>query len=148
MNRCTPMPFDCSTPFLVTMILGFLFCASWLPVMAASDTTAPPGSPLNPQVPSTYNNANKRPDPFLPVKLKGRGPEVKVTFNDSELHLRGILWHPTKPVAIINRQSIGLNETVTLKLSSGEFSAKAVSIEREKVVLKLGDHEVTLQLER
>src|SRR5690242_12569673 len=56
---------------------------------------------------STYTNSNNRPDPFLPVKLKNKSFEAKVVLDDRELHLEGILWHPTTPAAIVNRQRIG-----------------------------------------
>lgn len=73
--------------------------------------------------------------------------EDKATVSDSELKLQGIVMHPTKPIAVINRQSVGLNEQVTLKLRSGEIAAKAILIERSRVVLKIGDRNVELRLE-
>jgi hypothetical protein len=97
---------------------------------------------------STYGNANNRPDPFLPVRLKAKGAETKGIVDESELQLQGILWDPTKPVAIINRQRVSLNEVVTLKLSSGEHLVKATAMHRDRVVLKVDDREVELRMAR
>lgn len=98
---------------------------------------------------SSYSNTNNRPDPFLPVKLKGaKSADSKAVFDDRDLHLQGILWHPTNPVAIVNRQRLFLNEPATLKLSSGDTTVRAVTIERDRVVLKIDNRQVELQIER
>jgi hypothetical protein len=99
-------------------------------------------------VKSVYNNLNNRPDPFLPVKSKGKGVEAKADFDDGEFKLQGILWDPTNPVAVVNRKRIFLNESATLKLPSGEATVTAVSIDRNRVVLKVGSRQVELQMER
>ena len=130
--------------------LLLLFLGPLGPLQAAApadkDAKTDTGSPGLPQ--SSYNNTNNRPDPFWPVKRKSSGPDLRSAVNESELHLKGILWHPTRPVAIINRQPMALNETVTLKLSTGDVAAKAISIERDRVVLMIAEHRVELQLER
>lgn len=112
-------------------------------------------APTNPSLPqpeamvrSVYSNANNRPDPFWPVKLKSLGANVPVSVDYSDLQLQGILWDPEKPVAIISRQRVGLNQTVAVNLRGGVVQVKAVSIQRTNVVLKIGDRQVELRLER
>lgn len=98
---------------------------------------------------SAYDNSNNRPDPFLPVKLKNVATNPRGTVGlDADLKLQGILADPAKPVAIINRQPVALNETVTLRLPSGEMMVKAIRIERDRVVLRAGDREIELQIPR
>ncbi len=120
-----------------------LALAGWLGAPMVHGATADPN-----EIPrSAYSNQNSRPDPFLPVKLKGIGLEAKASVADQGLHLQGILWDPVKPAAIINRQRVVLNETVVLKLNMGECTVKATRIERERVVLKMDTREIELQLE-
>jgi hypothetical protein len=95
---------------------------------------------------SAYVNSNERPDPFLPVRLKNKGSEPLVPVNHGELQLQGIMWHPTKPAAVVNRKRIELNETVTLKLNTGDHAVKAVVIDRDRVVLKMGEQQIELRL--
>ena len=128
------------------MVLCVIICHLTALLVVAESQGAASTDPS--QSGSSYNNANNRPDPFLPVRLKGRGPDPVVTVNEGELHLQGILWHPTRPVAVVNRQRVFLNDTVTIRLNSGEHSVKAIAIEREKVVLKVDDRQVELVLER
>jgi hypothetical protein len=137
-----------SVPVRFWMLPLFLWAS--LPVfgVVATNTNATASIAGNGLPQSVYSNANNRPDPFLPVKRKGSHSDTRLAVNESELHLKGILWHPTKPVAIVNHQPIALNETVTLKISSGDVTAKAISIERERVILKLSDRQIELQLER
>lgn len=140
-------------PIFGQVILGssaflLLVCAGQSKVWGASGKTDGASTDRVLTVQSAYSNTNNRPDPFLPVKLKGKSASPMASVNDHELHLQGILWHPTKPAAVVNRQSIALNETVTLKLSSGDVPVRAISIERDRVILKIADREVELQLEK
>ena len=96
---------------------------------------------------SVYDNSNNRPDPFLPVGMKRKGPEAEATLSDTELKLQGILWDPEKPIAIINRQRVGLNQTVSLALRAGEVTVTAIAIQRDKVVLKLDKRQIELELD-
>lgn len=128
-------------------ILVLVVAASRL-LAAPSATNAVPSSDKDSPAVSTYHNDNNRPDPFLPAKMKGKGVEARAVFDDREFHLQGILWHPTNPVAIINRKRVLLNETMTLKISSGDAIVKAVTIERDRVILNVGNRQVELKLIR
>jgi hypothetical protein len=131
--------------------LPIILCAACFCTARAADPGDAKGKPAgdkSPQVLSIYSNSNKRPDPLLPVRLKGKRHDPKVAADDREMRLQGILWHPTKPVAVVNRTSIALNESATLKLSTGEFQVKAIAIERDRAVLLVDDRQVELRLER
>lgn len=137
-----PMKHAARTTFSALLFLLFASAIS----LNAANSQAPDGKFGVSQ--SHYSNNNNRSDPFLPVRLKGRGPEPRIAVSQSELHLQGIIWHATKPVAVINRQRVELNGSVTLRLNSGDRTAKAVAIERDRVVLRVDDRDIELVLER
>lgn len=125
------------------LVMEILF----VPMAQATDTNATPTAADIAL--SSYDNSNNRPDPFLPIKLKNVATNPRSTVGlDGDLKLQGILADPAKPVAIINRQPVALNETVTLRLPSGEMVVKAIRIDRDRVVLKAGDREIELQIPR
>jgi hypothetical protein len=119
-------------------------------VLAAAPSEAPGnGGAAASSIPqSSYSNANNKPDPFLPVALKGKPSDTNAPVSTFELQLQGIIWHPTKPAAVVNRQRIELNETVTFKLNSGSLTVKVIAIDRNRVVLKSGEQQIELRLAR
>lgn len=144
MNRRSPIPV-CGKQIVTAGVLALSLSFA----VGTADSAANPAPDKRQPAQSSYSNTNDRPDPLLPVRLKGaRGAEPRLTVNQSDLRLQGIIWHSSKPAAVVNRQRIGLNETVTIRLTSGDHAVKAIVIDRDRVVLKVDDRRVELQLER
>ncbi len=88
---------------------------------------------------STRTVKRGRPDPFAPLKISVRPRLVRPTPKEeqkpeiapvalSELALSGIVWSPRRPLAVINRTLLGVNDTI--------LGWKIANIERDKVVVE------------
>ncbi len=123
-------------PVHLVMLLAFgqslLFLVIWLFVCAsAGAATQKPATaaPVAPELrPSVYQPVAVR-DPFLPPGTKLSGPAV-VAVGADKFRLEGILWHPTRPSAIINSRLVELNRPAKVATAVGKVEVEAVEITR------------------
>jgi hypothetical protein len=63
-----------------------------------------------------------------------------------ELQLKGILYHATRPAALVNDKVVELNKPVAVKTAHGDVSVRALEITREIVLLEVGGQKLELRL--
>jgi hypothetical protein len=126
---------------------SMVFLVAWLFLcaMAGAETTTNQVSGFAPAlVKSTYTVTTPR-DPFTVRKVMvAAAGEAGVL---SELVLRGIVQHPTRPAAMVNDAVLELNETATVHTHRGPIDVKAVQITRDRVVLEAGGEKIELRID-
>ncbi len=106
----------------------------------------PPANPLELHA-SEYAPSVPR-DPFgnQPVAEPTAGAAPIAVAVPVELQLKGILYHATRPAALVNDKVVELNKPVTVKTAHGDLQVRALEITREIVLLEVGGQKLELRL--
>lgn len=124
-----------------------LFAVIFLFLCAVGYAAAPAVNPLELRV-SEYAPKSER-DPFgsQPVAVAPGATSAPAAVTvPVELKLQGILYHATRPAALINDKTVELNKPVTVKTAHGEVPVRALEITREIVLLEVGGQKLELRL--
>jgi hypothetical protein len=126
----------------IFFLVLFLFICAW----AGAATKGPPGPNLA-LTTSAYVPQMQR-DPFGggTQLADASGAKANGTAAPGMLKLKGILYDPVHPSAMVNGELLELNKTVTVRTEQGDVEVKAVEITREIVSLDVGGHKVQLRL--
>jgi hypothetical protein len=126
----------------IIFLVLFLFICAW----AQASTTRQPTIDLSVMA-SSYAPQKER-NPFesgLAESTSGSGKTSPIVVSGM-LKLKGILYDPIRPSAVVNGQLVTLNKPVKVPTEQGDTEVKAVEITRELVVLEVGDQKVELRL--
>jgi hypothetical protein len=129
----------------IVFIVLFLFICAW----THAGTTA--GKPtLDLQVIGSSYAPQQQRNPFgsgtVVESTNGPGAKASQTVAPGMLKLKGILYDPVRPSAVVNGQLVELNKTVTVSTEQGDIEVKALEITREFVMLEVGGRKVELRL--
>lgn len=127
----------------IIFLVLFLFVCAW----AHGATAAKPTVDLQ-VIGSSYAPQRER-SPFgsgIVAPADGSSTKTDRTIAPGMLTLKGILYDPVRPSAVVNGQLVELNKSVAVPTEHGNIEVKAVEITRELVVLKIADQKVELRL--
>ena len=90
-----------------------------------------------------------RSDPFAPLRKRSHRPVARKTFTDTtqdfgpdldvtELFLSGIVWSAKRPLAVINRNLVGVDDRIS--------GWRIVEIQRDKVMVEQDDRKEILKI--
>lgn len=127
----------------IFFLVLFLFICAW----AGAATKGAPRPNLE-LTSSAYVPQTER-DPFgsgFAQSLDPSGAKTSETAVSGMLKLKGILYDPVHPSAMVNGTLLELNKPVTVQTEQGAVEMKAVEITRESVSLEVGGRKVELRL--
>jgi hypothetical protein len=142
-----------SAPLRVVGILAFgqaiLFLVLFLFICAWADAATKGAPRPNLELTASAYVSQTERDPFgagITQLPDASGARTNGTAALGMLKLKGILYDPVHPSAMVNGELLELNKTVTVRTEQGDVEVKAVQITREIVSLEVGGRKVELRL--
>jgi hypothetical protein len=127
----------------IIFLVLFLFVCAWAHGATAGKPT------IDLQVIGSSYAPQKERSPFgsgMVEPADGAAAKTGRTVAPGMLILKGILYDPVRPSAVVNGQLVELNKSVTVPTEQGNVEVKALEITREFVVLEIRDRKVELRL--